>query len=155
MHRYKSDYTAATHILVACMLLEGCAVAPPVLSGQYETNKSFKETAVLLSAQAEKCWTNPVSPFAFGIRIDSKIALDDSVVISAYRITWDKGMEPNAFATIHVKPAAGFAKVEVQEGEFVCSMIGCRKIGVTPHVEKWLAGDLQCFEFSRSLANAL
>lgn len=133
--------------VVFSLSFQGCVLAPPVMVQHYESHLSFKETVLMLSSQARKCWTAPVDPMRPGIHIASKIALDDSVVISAHSIGWDSGVNPKYFLIIHVKRDVNNAIVEISEGDYDCDIFsgGCKKLDLAPHVGKWLSGDLQCF----------
>lgn len=136
------------------VFLQGCVTAPPVVTGKHQSSLGLKATAQLLDAQARKCWTRPVDPIRFGVKIDSKVTVNDTVVISAFSINWGSGIAPKPFAIINIIGDAHSSIVEVWEGEVGCSPIfSCRKLDLSDHVIKWISGDIQCFEFPGSLMN--
>jgi len=141
-------------LAILFVTLLGCASAPPVPTGHFDSALSLKDTMLMLNTQAKNCWVKQVSPIRFGIHIKSYASSDGAFVISVHRVFWPEGIKTSPFAEIRVSGNLSNSVVDVTEGEIGCTIVsGCYKLGLAKHVKSWLSGDTQCFDFDKTLVH--
>jgi hypothetical protein len=124
-------------------MLTSCSIAPPVPAGDYRTKLSFRETALLLDAQARKCWTDKANMLSDGVLIESKITIQNTAQISAIRYGGNIGVS-NTFVVVDVIPAPNGAFVKVAEGDYEIGWAGTNRNKFGPDVNRWISGDTAC-----------
>ena len=133
--------------LILLTLVAGCALAPPTEVARLESDKSMHETAQLLQQQAEQCWKRSAKIFQDGIKIDARMSIYDTAIVSAARWAADIGIQ-EPFLTLEVLGNEDDSStVVISEGDYACDLSGsCSSLDLHADVVRWLRGDLSCGE---------
>lgn len=133
-------------ILPLMFLLAGCAgLLPPSETAIHESDKQATELALMLEAQAERCWIKMgLSFIPDHIRVESKARLNGSYIIQARRLSPDWVHDP--FIIIEIdKSENGGSRIKVSEGHFYRDLKGSRwSVHFSHDVGRWLGGDSTC-----------
>lgn len=125
-------------------VIVGCATySPPKLTGELTTTVFAKETALLMDKQAVNCWTREFLFSQDGILVDSRKIANESYLISAARYNLGSGLL-SPFLIIKIYARNGLTRLEINEGDYMCSFAECSRLNLTSDIVRWVAGDLTC-----------
>lgn len=132
-------------LLFSVAFFGGCALMPPTESARIKSDRNMKEVALMLETQANKCWEKGAGLLGDGIRIDSRMSLTNTALISASRWAHDIGEQDDFFVIEVIEDDNQSSTVLVKEGDFACHLTGsCYQLGFTNDVKRWVNGELSC-----------
>lgn len=132
-------------LLFFVAFIGGCALMPPTQSARIQSDRNMKDVALILEAQANKCWKKDAGLLGDGIRIDSRMSLNNTALISAARWAHDIGEQDDFFMIEVIEDTSESSTILVKEGDFACHLTGsCFQLGFTNDVKRWMSGDLSC-----------
>lgn len=127
------------------LTVSGCVMAPLKKTADIVVPGTSLETALMLHAQAHKCWSRSWGYKRDGIVIDARKPTKDTFFISAARFATEEGLQEPFFRLEVSDGVDGGTRVSMREGEYACSPADrCYSVRYTDDVKRWLNHDLTC-----------
>lgn len=129
--------------IIFVFLISGCEYMPPKETGEFNSDSEMSKMALLLAGLAKKCWSKKPEMLADGIRIDARMSVNETVIITAHRWAYDIGYREPFFIAKIINDE-NRSTVTTKEGDYACGFSGCYQLNFTNDLKRWVDGDHSC-----------